>query len=139
MQNCPISYSIKITALSWQRLYKAFQMDTNLPNEDGMCKIRKCECKESIFSRSLGNIICKHCTPIERTCIKGGVKNVCFTSMELTPSHTAGNMLHENPSLDSILHIQVFHQTNGCSDQKQLSLHPPHVGTVKNNNYLHHS
>jgi hypothetical protein len=50
--------------------------------------------------------------------------------MELTPSHTVGNKLHENQSLDSILHTQVFHQTNGCSNQKQLSLHLPHGETV---------
>jgi hypothetical protein len=71
---------------------------------------------------------------IGRTHIKG----VCFISIELTPSHTAGNKLHENLSLDSTLHTQVFHQTNDCSDQKQLFLHLPHVGTVKNKNELYH-
>jgi hypothetical protein len=52
--------------------------------------------------------------------------------MELTPSHIGDNTLHENPSLDSILHTLVFHQTTDCSDQIQLSLHLPHVETAKN-------
>ena len=55
-------------------------------------------------------------------------------AVELTPSHIGDNMLHENLSQDSILHTLVFHQTTDCSDQILLSLHPPHVETVKNKN-----
>jgi hypothetical protein len=79
------------------------------------------------------------CTSTQQETVQRSAENVsCISGMTLTPSHTGGSKLHENPLLDSILHTQVFLQTNDCSDQKQLSLHLPHVGTVENKSEWHH-
>lgn len=89
--------------------------------------------KSRIFKRLAGDVLQLYVLHPHKSVPQQQQKYYCI-GVALTPSHIGDNMLHENLSLDSVLHTLVFHQTTDCSDLLPLSLHLPHVETVKNIN-----